>query len=271
MLAGAQPSAAAGSSASAATAAKTATGAASGLLPITGRTPDPKNDSETLKLAVKATSRREPVFMMMLGESLAALARTDEARELWHDAANLPVAVGWPLPNLRIAETLLSEGRAPEAAAAATDALRASPDSPVLNALWFETQAAWIQRGGSGAPEPKSILRQIERAIAQVEAAKPTPEVRAVWERLLCPRVLLIANTGERERAIQVVRAAINGEPPLSTSTLQRLASISRSERLGVEAECLSRASIGGAGAGGSAIAFDQAMQLARAGKRPAR
>src|SRR6185295_16523824 len=107
------------------------------------------------------------------------------------------------------AETLLSEGRASEAVAAATEALRAAPDSPVVNVVWFESQAACLQRGERGMPEPALILDRLEKAVSQVEGAPPGPEVRAVWERLLPPHVLFLARTGGRERAIQIARSAI--------------------------------------------------------------
>ncbi len=229
------------------------------------RAVDPKSDSEVLKAAVKDSSRREPVFLVMLGEALAALSRVDEARELWRDAAQLPASAGWPFPHMRTAEVLLSEGRAAEAAAAATEALRAAPDSPVMNAVWFEAQAACLQRGATGMPDPALVLDRLEKAVSQIEAAQPTPEIRAVWERLLPPRVLFLARTGGREQAIQIARAAINGQPPLSTISLQRLASISKGERLGVEAEVLNRAPLSGEGAAG--VAFAKALELARAGK----
>lgn len=229
------------------------------------RAVDSKSDSEVLKAAVKDSSRREPVFLVMLGEALTALSRVDEARDLWKDAAMSPASAGWPFPQMRTAETLLSDGRAAEAAAAATEALRAAPDSPVMNAVWFEAQAACLQRGAPGTADPALVLDRLEKAVSQIEAAKSTPEIRAVWERLLPPHVLFLARTGGREQAIQIARAAINGQPPLSTISLQRLASISKSERLGVETEVLSRAPLTGEGAVGAA--FAKALELARAGK----
>jgi len=229
------------------------------------RTPDHKSDAESLKAAVKASNRVEPVFMVMLGDAYAALARMDDARQLWRDAADSPPCMSWAYPLVRIAETFLAEGRVDEAGEAATSAVLISPTSPMVNALWFDAQAAKLQRGSPEAIDPVPLLATLERIISQVESATRTDESRAIWERMLPPRVLLLVRTGKRHVAVQTVRSVLDGPQPISDRTLQRLASVSVSERLGFESECLSRAaSIRGAS---PSVTFARAMELAENGK----
>jgi tetratricopeptide (TPR) repeat protein len=234
-------------------------------LPMTdpARAADPKADVETLKALAKSTNRIEPVLLVMLGESYAALSRMDEARQLWRDAGSSPVCASWPYPHMRTAETLLAEGRPEDGKDAASTALLIAHANPAVNALWFEMQAALVQKGAASA-DPLLVLQSLERVIAQVERVPRTAEVWAIWERLLVPRVLLLARTGDPRRAIEVVRTALDDPHPLSERTLQRLATVGSSERLGIEKECLDRAaSINGAS---PSVAFAKAMELAQAG-----
>ncbi len=236
-------------------------------LPIAdpARVSDPKVNVETLKAIIKATNRSEPVFLVMLGESYAALSRLDDARQSWKAASESPVCVSWWYPCARRAETHLNEGHAQEAVEAATQALLIAPESPTVNALWFESQASLVQQGSPGGPSPANVLSTLERVIAQVERAGPGPEMRAVWERLLPVHILFLARTEQAPRALAVARAALAADTPLAEHTLQRLASVSASERLGIEKECLDRAAAMNESSPGVALA--RAMELARLGR----
>jgi tetratricopeptide (TPR) repeat protein len=237
-----------------------------GALPLADpiRVPNPREEAETLKLLVKANNRLEPVLLVMLGECYASLSRVDEARQLWRDAAKSPICASWAFPSVRSAETLLAEGRVEEAGVEATNALQVAYQSPSVNALWFETRAAMAQKG-MPADEVRAVLQSLERVVDEIERHAQTTEVRAVWERLLIPRVILLARSGQGGRAAEVVETALDAPDPLAERTLQRLAAASSAERLGVEGRCLERAaSISGTTPG---VAFARAVEHAQNGE----
>lgn len=227
-------------------------------------TSDAKGAIEPLRAVIKDSGRIEPVFYVLLGETCAAVSRLDDALAAWKSAAESPVCASWPYPHVRQAETLLAMGRKAEAVDAATQALMIARQSPGINALWFEAQTERLrQLGGSDAKvDPASVLETLDRVNQQVEGALPRPDAVAAWERLQPSRVFLLARTGKRDQAISTARAALARE--LGKPTVERLASISVSERLGIEDECLQRA---GGSMASPAVAFARAAELARSGQ----
>jgi tetratricopeptide (TPR) repeat protein len=233
---------------------------------------DPENKTpapariDQLRDIVKANPN-EPLFLFMLGDALAAAGRAEEARKYWEDAGGRPFAVSWPTPWARIAETALNEGRPEEAARAATRALSKAPRRAALNLLWFDAEAALVQRGSSEAAPLAEIMKrldQTEAGLAQVSSAEGT----RLRDRLLPARILLLAHSGNPEASREAARAALQGalasNAELSENTLRRLAAISESEHLGLEQECLARAeSKFGQTAG---VALSRALELASAG-----
>lgn len=225
----------------------------------------PADAVATLQAVIKSTGRREPVFLGLLAESLASLGLSDEARKAWAEAAASPAAASWPTPWMRTAETLLAEGRAEEAAEAATRALRIAPTRVVVNLVWFEAQAARIQKGSGSGPSASEVLASLIGAERSLAAMSPTPTTAHLIERMLPPKVTLLVHTGRRDEAKSTVLTALEGPRPLTVDTLQRLAAVSARERLGIEAQCISAAE---AVAGSSlSVAFTRALELAAAGQ----
>jgi tetratricopeptide (TPR) repeat protein len=232
---------------------------------LPGRKANAKEDADTLRAVIKSTNRSEPVFMALLGESYAALARMEEARDAWKGAGDVPICASWPYPHVRRAETFLVEGRTAEAVQSATQALMIAPNNPSINALWFDAQAMRVQSLPPNAPgvDVESLAQTIERVNQQVEAAGREAGARQTWERLLPARVLLLSRTAGAVRATSLARQALSSGEPLAERTLQRLASVSVSEGLGIERECLQRVE----GLASPAVALTGAVELAKTGK----
>lgn len=246
-------------------------GAWAKVLSVVGRAPEhnpedtakPIEDIETLAAAVKATQAREPVFLTLQGDRLALLGRNDEARQAWASAANSILAASWPVPWLRTAETLLADGRADEAASAASQAMQIAPNRAAVAVVWFEAQAARIQKGSRAEPQAPVVLANLQRLEENLRK-RPGSGAADLIEQLLPSKVALIVSSGNRDEARKVALEALAG-PSLKVATLQRLAAVSASEHLGVEAECIQRAQqVAGSDIN---ITFTRAMELAAQGK----
>lgn len=182
----------------------------------------------------------EPVFSAMLGDALSSVGRTEDARRYWDQAAKNPLAAGWPLPQSRIAETLLAEGRFEEAAKAAREALSLAERRVPLNLLWIDTQAALIQRGSADAEPAAKVLARADETLQGLDKfGADAPPWR---EKLLPSRVVLLSRTGQSDKAKEAALGALRADPTPSEETLRRLVSVSVAERLGIEEECLARA-----------------------------
>jgi tetratricopeptide (TPR) repeat protein len=221
---------------------------------------------EQLEDIIKANPE-EPVVTAMLGDALAAVGRTDEARTQWETAGKNPKSVAWPVPWTRVAETGLAEGRFEQAAQAAATGLAKAPRRVALHVLWFDAQAALVQRGSSEAAPVREILERITKtdaALANVGSA----EAARYRDRLLPSRVLLLARAGKPEEARAAARGAIEAalasSADLSENTLRRLAAISEAEHLGMEQECIARAEAQYGQTAG--VVLTRALELASAG-----
>jgi Flp pilus assembly protein TadD len=214
-----------------------------------------------LREAVK-THPNEPVFKVVLGDHLASLGRLEEARRAWNEAGVGPHGEAWAVPWMKIAESLLPEGRTEEAVAAANEALSIAPNRIMVNAVWFEAQAARIQKGARGSPEPPAVLDRLDRAMAQLESQEQALS-SAMRERLLPCRIILLARSGRAGEAKSAALAALKGD--LRPETLQRLAAISVSERLGFEQAIMEQARSEESASPG--IVHARAMQLAAEGR----
>jgi len=227
--------------------------------------PKPSAAVAVLQAAVKATNRREPVFLELLGEAQASLGLNEDARKSWAEAAASPSASSWPTPWIRTAETFLAEGRPEDAAAAATSAMRISPGRVLVNIVWFEAQAARLQRGSTGDPGPAAVLEKlniVERSLLSMPRSTAT---EAMLDRLLPSKVVLLVHSGRKEEAIAAASAAMGSSPPPRVETLQRLAAISIKEQLGFEARCLDLAEQSSGAT--LPVEFTRAMELAAKGQ----
>lgn len=208
----------------------------------------------------------EAIFQEMLGESYAALGRSDEAIDLWKKAADYKPAMSWSLPAYRIAQSLLAQGHEADAAMWATTAVQIGQNRLTEALLWLEAQSAAIQKGvtPAGAMSPDEMLKQVEVIRTELHKSQMPPEaLRACEDRMLIPRVVLMSRAGQRDQARAEALAALDQTPPLSAALIQRLAATGRAENLGVQDECVKR--LAATGSGDAAVA--QAAQLADAGK----
>lgn len=217
-------------------------------------------------LEVLKISPNEPVYQASLAEVYAGLGRTDEARQLWEKASGYLYAASWVLPPYRIAQTLMADGRAEHAARWAATAMEVGQHRLPVTLLWVEAQAAAIQKGVPAAFDmtAQGMLDQLNTIDEQLAKAKPDAEsLRPVRERLLVPRVIFLARAGQREEARKTALAALDQSPPLQPTTIQRLASASQSERLGIEEQCVAHLA---SGAGADTALYARAVQQSDAG-----
>jgi tetratricopeptide (TPR) repeat protein len=238
-------------------------------IPLMARTSAVKPlDAAAAWKEITKTHPYEPVFFVYSGENLATLGRPEEARQQWKEAAQFPLAASWPLPLLRIAETLVAEGRGNEALSAARAAAQIAPNRPLVAVVVFEAAAASMQRNPESALDAATLLRDLEsvhQALSDPGQQGQAELVRSLRDRLLVPRVTFLCRLGSTNEAKQVALAAIQAEPPPGLETLQRLAAFSAEQKLGVEDAAMKRAE-SSAGAAPS-IAFLKAAELAEAGK----
>jgi tetratricopeptide (TPR) repeat protein len=218
---------------------------------------------EALRSIVKSNPN-EPVFLLMLGDALAAVGRTDDARKYWEDAEKFPIVSSWPAPWVRVAESSAVDGRVEPAAAAALQAIRMAPRKVSINVLWLETQAALIQRGASGAESPRNLLERIDQIEVGLSQANESEYVAATRNRLVPTRVLLLSRMGEKDKACDAVRRALADDSGVQEDTLRRLVSVCETEHLGLEAECVAKAEAKFGQTSG--VALSRALELAGEG-----
>lgn len=225
----------------------------------------PDDDTPDLK-AISAlreastTNPYEPIVHVMLGDHLAALGRREEARRAWTAATTLHDAMSWSTPWLRTAETLLAEGRVDEAVRAANEALAIAPDSVLVNVVWFETQGARIQNGLVRGPEVSTVLNRLDLALLGMDDLSDAQARDQLRDRLIPVKVILLARSNQPERAAEVARQAVAAGA--SPETLQQLATISISERLGLDEEIAGMIAPGQDGA--ASVVSARALRLAR-------
>jgi tetratricopeptide (TPR) repeat protein len=208
--------------------------------------PKPAEAIEPLRAAIRAY-RGEPILHQMLGDTLASLGRFDDARTSWRGAIaardNLGevVAHGWTTPILRIAETLMNEGRAIDAAKASIEALQMAPAKLATNVLFLEAQTARLLVNSPDGPSPQDLLvrlTQVEEALKSLDAGVAGP----FRDRLVPCRVALLARAGRVDEAKSYARERLSGSPRPSADAMRRIAAISASESLGLEKDALAQA-----------------------------
>ncbi|QYU69346.1 tetratricopeptide repeat protein [Leptolyngbya sp. 15MV] len=233
------------------------------------RGPSTPEAVDQLRAGIRAFAG-EPVTHMALGDALANLGRLEEARAAWRAATEARdpigrlVARGWATPYLRIAETLLAENRAVEAAQAATQAMSLAPSKVIVNVVFFEAQTARLLVNSADGPTPQALLERLEEADAAL-AAINDPAAAAMRERLTPSRVVYLARLGRSDEAKSVLRAALERAEKLDQNAVRRLAAISQSEGLGLEGEAMRRAEQ--AFGSTAEVVFARAGELAAAGR----
>ena len=224
----------------------------------------PQEALSKLREAIEADPH-EPVFLYFRGQRLAQLGRNDEARQAWATALRSPDVVGWITPRVLIAQTLLDDGRPDEAVVAAAQALRIAPNNIPASLAWLSANVTLLETGRPIRPTITQLLDHVDQAYRELAGREQVEPIPTYLEQLICDRVALLSRSGRREEAIAAVRDALARPEPLREATLLRLASISQTEHLGVERECLALSEqLHGQS---PALAYEHAVELASAGK----
>ena len=245
------------------------------LLTAELETPDPKVALAALENAVKENGM-EPTFLHFRGEALLRLRRTEEAREAWRSAEKSSLAVSWPNPSVRIAETLLDEGRFEEAGQVAFTALGRWPASSAVRLLDLRIRVASIeagrpvqardQNGRVVNSKPGELLTSFRQLGARLDEAAKKPEDRLQLKRLLTPaQVALLADDNRKPEAVTLVQQILDEPGLVDADVARRLSAISARTALGIEPRLA--ASSGRTGIGDAASVFERAMAVDANGK----
>jgi Tfp pilus assembly protein PilF len=195
-----------------------------------------------------------PVIRFMVGEAYAKLGEPELAIAAWKRSAEL--SPSWASPHVNIARTLAASGRYKEAVAEAQLAVRGAPDQlfPAITLATIEFQQLEQDKASVADQAPLLALT------AEIQKVSPgEPQTLPLY-------VTLLARAGRREDAIAAVRASLNAEKTLDPQTIQRLMTVSREQKLGLEPQ-LSAASAAAPAAPTPHSALVQAAELAKAGK----
>src|SRR4029450_9859707 len=132
----------------------------------------------------------------------------------------------WSKPAEKMARALAATGRTEEAVLQAVAALRGAPHdlSPAITYV----VVAFKHLGQSNDPAKVAELLKLCESIQKAQPGEP---------ETLPIHVALLARKGQRDAALSTARAALSATTRPSSITLLRLASVSRSEKLGLEGE----------------------------------
>lgn len=220
----------------------------SGALTAVIETADPKESLSQIDAAIKEHPG-EPAFLHFRGEALWRLGRADEARAAWESVYGSDLVAGWEAPSVRIAETLLDEGRLEEGMVAATNALQRFRLSPAARLVHLRAQALMIE-SGRPVQDPAAVLTQIEETSARLESLGNASLSLLSRRALLPAQVSLLSDAGRREDAIALLERIAADTQTLDADLARRLAQVSTREGLGMEDRILAAAGQSGAGEG---------------------
>lgn len=199
---------------------------------------------------------RNPVVHAMLADAYAVIGESDQAIREWQTASQLSPA--WATPLFHISRTLAATGRYRDALAVADLVRQRAPTSPT-GAIAYAL--AWYGVIAPSATDPNSPnVSGLLKQLAAIQAKVPDEP------NTLPDYVSLLARTGQKDKAIEVVKAAIAADPPPPNETFARLSQVSREEHLGLEDQLLDRAEKTQGLT--PAIAFARATSLYESGKQ---
>lgn len=217
----------------------------------------------------------EPVFAHFRGETLLRLTRRDEAREAWRSIDKSPLAVSWPIPIVRVTETLLEEGQLDLATTALGAGVPRLLYSPAFQLALLRVNAALIEAGRSVAipdatgekllSRPAEILTRLDQIATSLDQAAQKPQDKLALRRLLAPaRVALLVASNQRSQAAALAGDIIREPGLLDADLARRLSAINIRTSLGIESALASAAS-------DAASIFEQAIRVDNSGtNRPA-
>ncbi len=223
-----------------------------------------------VKSAETATreNRSEPVFLYVLGQVLASLGRTTEARTAWGAAADSVLSAGWESPLVRTSQTLLDEGRVDEAIKAAKRAMSVAPRSVPALSAFLAAQVAQIEAGYTPKDAQPGLLKGFEDAAAQMAKEGNREAGQRLVQIMLPGRVILLVRAGRVKDAEALVAGAV-ADASTPPDLLQRLALICARENLGQQKECLAAAERAAGSSGDrAAVAATRSLLLAASGRR---
>ena len=199
--------------------------------------------------------KSNPVFHFFLGDAHGTLGETDEAVREWALAARLSPT--WATPLFRISHTLSAAGRFPEALRAALLLRRRAPELLVGRVEFAIADWGYIEPNAAlvSGPEGENLLKFIE----QIRTAAPNET------DTLPAYIALLSQRGQRDKAIEVEKAALASVPPLSERMFGQLADVSAQEHLGLEQDIIERAEAVHGNTPG--VAFSRAYSLYKSGK----
>jgi Tfp pilus assembly protein PilF len=171
-----------------------------------------------------------PVISYLLGETYLRMGENSLALEQWHNASTH--SPSWAEPQVRIAEMLASQGRINN------DALSAAQRAKMAGAKGegaYEVQVVTAQilvaysqwRDSHDPQDGQKLLSAVQSLQTQIPNE---PETLAVY-------VDLLAQTGDRDKAIAVIRGAEAQVADLHEDTMLRLAKVSKDNQLKMESE----------------------------------
>lgn len=204
---------------------------------------------------LQKAATRDPancVLHMMLADAYLRMDESELAIEQCRMAYAL--APSWAAPFLVTAEAQSRTGRHADAMASAWAAVKRGPDRYDTSVMYARTYFAWAQEAGISAD-----WNRLLSALSQIQQNFHDPQTLPMY-------VTVLARTGNRDRAIEVIRSSLRATPALPTATLTQLAEVSDAQKLGVGDEVRTfTASTEGMT---PELALSQARALLIAGKR---
>jgi tetratricopeptide (TPR) repeat protein len=166
------------------------------------------------------------VIRYFLGEAYESLGETEPAMREWRRAAQK--VPSWAAPAAAISRTMAATGRTAEALSAAAVAHQRNPGS--LSNTTGYVVAAFAEHQQNPDPEKRKRLLAV---VTNIQAELPREPVT------LHIYAALLSRSGERDRALSVIRSALDPKDPAPRNTLLQLSAVSFGEKLGVEREVL--------------------------------
>jgi tetratricopeptide (TPR) repeat protein len=171
-----------------------------------------------------------PVICYLLGETYLKMGESSLALEQWRAASTR--SPSWAEPQVRIAEMLASEGHVNTDAFIAAERAKLA-GTKGANAYQVQVVTAQILVAYSDwqTTRDPDRAKQLLNAVQALQTQIPNePETLAVY-------VDMLAQTGDRDKAVSVIRAAETDAAQLHEDVLLRLAKVSRDDQLKMESE----------------------------------
>ena len=180
--------------------------------------PEPRLAVQTLTNAMNR-DRDNAVVRLWLGEAYEKIGETELAIKSWRAAGEL--APAWAEPHVKQAMLLALAGRGREANDESLLAVKRSP-----KAIPSRVAGAMALSALSGDQPGAVSLSQLLKIVTLIQKDAPNePQTLPMY-------VSMLAQSGQRDQAIGVIRDAINAKPAVPSDTLLRLANVSNELKL---------------------------------------